>query len=175
MHGIINFRVYEDGTEYLGLANVQLPNISNKSITVNGAGIAGDINFPVLGQTEALETTIAFTDNPRASEILAEQRVHDLTLMAAHQRFDSVDNEIDVDSIKHNLKVLPMSVTGGTVAPASQQGKSNTYACIYYACYRNGEKVLEVDKIHNKYVDAAGVDRNDAVNSALGGVSTSQI
>lgn len=174
-HGIINYRVYENGTEYLGLATVELPNVTNKTVTVNGAGIAGDINFPLFGQTEAMECTINFNDNPRAAEILSEQRVHDLTLMVAHQAFDSVDNEIGVEAIKHNLKVMPMSMTGGTVAPAAQQGRANTYACIYYAIYRNGERVLEIDKAHNRFVDASGTDRNDAVNNALGGVSTSQI
>ena len=47
----INFAVYEDGQEYLGMANIALPTLSNLVQSINGAGIAGNV--------EAVTTVVA--------------------------------------------------------------------------------------------------------------------
>lgn len=46
---VINFAVYEDGVEYVGMAGVTLPNLSAIVQTLSGAGIAGNVEVPVLG------------------------------------------------------------------------------------------------------------------------------
>ena len=40
---VINFKIYEDGTEYYGMANVQMPTLSNMTQTLTGAGVSGEI------------------------------------------------------------------------------------------------------------------------------------
>ena len=40
---LINFRVYNDGNDLLGVANVDLPSIEAMSDTVSGAGIAAGL------------------------------------------------------------------------------------------------------------------------------------
>lgn len=40
-NGVTNFAVYEDATEYYGMAEVTLPEITQISEEVKGAGIAG--------------------------------------------------------------------------------------------------------------------------------------
>ena len=49
--GIIDYALYMDGKEFLGTARVTLPDISAKSFTANGAGIPGDVSFPVIGSS----------------------------------------------------------------------------------------------------------------------------
>ena len=46
---VINFAVYEDGTEYVGMASVTMPNLTSIVQTLSGAGIAGNVEVPVLG------------------------------------------------------------------------------------------------------------------------------
>ncbi|WP_232618982.1 phage major tail tube protein, partial [Acetomicrobium sp. S15 = DSM 107314] len=46
---LINFRVYLDGTDLLGVADVDLPNLEGLTDAVRGAGIAGEIDSPALG------------------------------------------------------------------------------------------------------------------------------
>ena len=40
---VIGFAVYEDATEYMGLSEVALPEISNITEEISGAGIGGKI------------------------------------------------------------------------------------------------------------------------------------
>ena len=42
---VINFAVYEDGVEYVGMAGVTLPNLSAIVQTLSGAGIAGNVDI----------------------------------------------------------------------------------------------------------------------------------
>lgn len=76
MHGTINFAVYEDGKNFLGLAKISLPDLNYKKLTINGAGIPGDVDIPVIGHTDAMSMTIDFVDHQRSQEKLAEMRVH---------------------------------------------------------------------------------------------------
>ena len=46
---VINFAVYEDGVEYVGMATATLPNLSAIVQTLSGAGIAGNVEVPGQG------------------------------------------------------------------------------------------------------------------------------
>ena len=46
---LIGFRVYNDNNDLLGIATVTLPMIEAMTDTVSGAGIAGEVESPVLG------------------------------------------------------------------------------------------------------------------------------
>ena len=43
---LVNFRVYNEGNDLLGVATVDLPSIEAMSDTVSGAGIAGEVESP---------------------------------------------------------------------------------------------------------------------------------
>ena len=57
---VIGFAVYEDATEYMGLSEVALPEISNITEEISGAGIGGKIESVILGAIEAMTTTFNF-------------------------------------------------------------------------------------------------------------------
>ena len=50
---VINFAVYEDKTEFMGIASVQLPDLTALSQQISGAGIAGTIEAIIPGHFEA--------------------------------------------------------------------------------------------------------------------------
>lgn len=52
-NGVTNFAVYEDATEYYGMAEVTLPEITQISEEVKGAGIAGTFDGTFVGHLEA--------------------------------------------------------------------------------------------------------------------------
>lgn len=168
MHGTIDFAVYEDGKNFLGIAKVGLPDISYKKIAVNGAGIPGDVDIPVLGHTDAMTMTIDFTDHRAEQERLAEMRTHVLDLRVAKESYDHVAGDISVIPHKYVVKVIPVSKTGGEVAPASAQTTTNTYSCLYMAEYINGKLVRKYDPFAYDHVDASGRNVLAAVKSALG-------
>lgn len=62
---VIGFAVYEDATEYIGISEVTLPEISNITEEISGAGIGGKIESVILGAIEAmsLRTLYRYIDN----------------------------------------------------------------------------------------------------------------
>lgn len=56
-----NYNAYTGDDKMIGLADeVTLPKIKNKTTTVNGMGIGGDVDSPVPGQFESMEATLTW-------------------------------------------------------------------------------------------------------------------
>lgn len=166
--GIINFEVYEDGVNFLGIAKITFPDAQGKKLTLNGAGIFGDVDIPVIGSVDAMSVKIEFTDAPEAAYKLNEARVHMLDCRAAHEEYDATEGRVKVKAYKHILEVAPTSLSVGSAAPASAQGMSSEYSCISRKDYIDGALMLHIDPIRGIYVDASGTDRLAEVRSALG-------
>ncbi len=166
--GTINFAVYENGTEYLGLAKITLPDMTNKTFTVNGAGIPGDLEVPIPGHKDAMVVRIQFIDAPRAAYSLAEERQHILDCRAAHEEYDPATGTIKTTAYKHILTVMPKSLTGGDVAPTAAQAVSGEYSCFARKDFIDDVCVLDHDPANFRSVDASGTDRLAAVRAALG-------
>ena len=166
--GIINYAVYENGSEFYGMANVVLPNQENKVLTVNGAGIPGDIDLPVLGHKNAMRATFNFTDANASAYKLAEMRRHVVDIRAAHEEYDATAGKIVVRAYKHVLEIIPVTKTGGTIAPSAAQAASGEYTVLSQKDYIDGKLVGDYDPVHFKDIDSSGTDNLAAVRSALG-------
>ena len=59
-NGTTNFAVYEDATEFYGMAEVTLPEITQITEEVKGAGISGAFNGAFVGHIEAMTLTLNF-------------------------------------------------------------------------------------------------------------------
>lgn len=164
---IINFAVYEDAVEYLGMAEVTLPEVSNIAEEINGAGIGGNIEAVVLGHLEAMTTTLNFRTVTAAAIGLAEPRVHKLDLRVAQQEENTKTSAIETRSVKHIMKVKPKKLSPGKLAAASTADASGEYAVTYYAIYIDGKKKLEVDPLNFIYY-VNGKDYLADVRKALG-------
>lgn len=164
---IINYAVYENATEYYGTAQVQLPDLTSMTTTLNGAGIAGNVEAVVIGHMDAMSMTINFNTFCKEQAALAEQRPHNLDIRVAQQGTDSASGEINVDSIKHVVRVTPKALKYGKIAPAAAADASGEYAVSYLATYINGEKVTEVDPL-NFICIINGKDYLADVRKALG-------
>lgn len=166
--GIIDFAVYENGTEYLGLAKVGLPASQNKTLTVNGAGFPGDVDMPIPGAKNAQHVTIDFVDMQTSAYILAEERIHDLDLRHVHEEYDPKTRQIEKHLIKENMRVYPISRGGGDVAPASAQNVTNEFSVISRKEYIDGKVAGEYDPFNGVIKDATGKNILADVNKLLG-------
>ena len=72
-NGVTNFAVYEDATEYYGMAEVTLPEITQISEEVKGAGIAGTFDGTFVGHLEAMSLTLNFRSVTTDAIKLAER------------------------------------------------------------------------------------------------------
>ena len=164
---VINFAVYEDSVEYVGMAGVTLPNLAAIVQTLSGAGIAGNVEVPVLGHYDVMSLTLNFRTTTEHSVRLSEPRRHNIDLRMAQQIEDTVAGEVKVQSIKHVLVVVPKTDTGGTVARAAPTNGSGEYSVRYWATYIDGAKVREIDPL-NFICEVNGVDYLADVRKAIG-------
>jgi P2 family phage contractile tail tube protein len=165
--GTIDFAVYEDADEFLGIANAPLPSINSKVITINGAGILGDVDVPVLAHLDAMETSLAFRNYTTRLARLHEYRRHVLELRVAQQAENPALGALVTDTVKYVMGVVPKSVSGGTVTPATPLDSTIAFSVRYLAMYVNGEKVTEIDQLNGIYI-INGIDYYSDVRKALG-------
>ena len=164
---VINFAVYEDGVDHLGIASATLPNLAAIIQTVSGAGIPGNVEAPVLGHYDAMTLGLNFRTTPAQGVRLSEPRRHNIDLRAAQQIEDTVSGTIKVQNIKHIMVVIPKTETGGSIAPASPTNGSGEYAVRYWATYIDGARVREIDPL-NFICFINGTDYLADVRKALG-------
>ena len=164
---VINFQVYEDATEFYGMAEVGLPELSSITNEVQGAGISGTYESVVLGHMEAMELTLNFRTLVKDAFRLMEPRDHKIDLRVAQQEKDTVSGQTVVTALKHIFVCKPKSLSPGAVAPASPADASGTYAVTYWATFIDGKKTLEVDILNFIYF-VNGKDYLAEVRVALG-------
>ena len=135
----INWAVYEDNTEYAGMAQATLPNLTALTQSISGAGIAGNVDAVILGHFDAMSMTLNYP----------------------------VAAAVQIRAIKHILVVIPKTHTPGTVAPATPENGTGEFAVRYWATYIDGKKVREIDPL-NFICLIDGTDYLADVRKALG-------
>lgn len=166
--GTINYAVYENGSEYRGIANVTLPDVQSKVLTVNGAGIAGDVEMPVIGHIDAMTMSINFLDAPESAYKLAENRRHLVEFRVAHEEYDETAGKLVPKGQKHIVEIIPKKIGNGTLAPAAAQAVSGEYSVYSLKTLINGKVVLDVCPTENRYIGADGKNVLAQVNKILG-------
>lgn len=164
---IINFAVYEDSVEYMGMANATMPSLNALTQAISGAGIAGNIEAVILGHFDALTLGLSFRTVNQQTIRLSEPRRHTIDLRVAQQVENTVAGALEVQAVKHILVVVPKVDNAGSVAPAAPNDGSGEYAVRYWATYIDGKKVREVDQL-NFICEVNGVDYLAPVRKALG-------
>ena len=165
--GIINFAVYEDAAEYMGLASATLPDVTYLTQAISGAGIGGNVEAVFAGLVDSMTLGLNFRATTAQSVKLSEPRRHTIDLRVAQQVEDAVAGTIGTQSVKHVFVVVPKADKGGNIAPASLGTGSGEYAVRYWATYIDGAKVREIDPF-NLICYVGGVDYLAAARKALG-------
>jgi P2 family phage contractile tail tube protein len=142
---VINFSVYENATEFHGMAEVGLPEISHIVNDVQGAGISGTLESVVVGHLEAMTLTLNFRTLMHDAFKLLEPRDHQIDLRVAQQDKGTVSGQTVVTALKHVFVCKPKTLNPGAVAPASPADASGEYAVTYWATFIDGKKTLEID------------------------------
>lgn len=145
---VINFSVFMDAVEYLGMSEATLPEVSNLTEEIQGAGIAGNVESVALGHIEAMTLTLNFRTVTKAAIRLAEPRIHNIDLRAAQQVRNTQTGKIETVAVKHIMKVVPKKFAPGKLAAASAADASGEYAVSYYALYLDGKKKIEIDPLN---------------------------
>lgn len=144
----INYRVYKDGTNLIGIATVDLPDLSYMTDTISGAGIAGEIETPVLGHFQAMSLTLNWrTVNDNAITLLKSEGAT-LTLRAAQQNLDNAENKLTPVGLKITVKTLPKTSGLGSMEVGATSSTTTELEISYIKIENNDTQILEIDKLN---------------------------
>lgn len=164
---LINFRVYKDGKDLLGLANVDLPDLKAITVSTKGAGMAGTVDAPVRGHYDSLEMQLNWNVLTKPGVVLAAPTGTHLDMRGAMQVKDTETGGYKVSPIKVVVNATPKSTKMGKFDMGTTSDAGNTLEVTYIKITIDGEDIVEIDK-YNYICKIDGVDYLADVREALG-------
>jgi len=164
---LINFRVYLDGTDLLGIADVQLPDLEPMTETIKGAGIAGEVESPVLGHFGKMGLTLNWRTIEKSTLVLSQPKVHALDIRGSQQVYNSADGQYATVPVKVVVRAMPKKTGMGKLQVGAATDTSSEFELTYLLIYVNNEKLVEIDK-YNYIAFIAGTDFLEGVRADLG-------
>lgn len=164
---LVNFRVYLDGTDLLGVADVELPSFESMTDTVSGAGVAGEVDAPILGHFSSMSLTLNWRTVTGNVTTLAQQKAHQLDLRGSMQVYDASNGEYKTKPLKVVCKAVPKNTGLGSLQAGSSQENSTEMEVNYVKVSVDGEEKIELDKYNFKCV-VEGTDYLESVRGDLG-------
>ena len=164
---LINFRVYQDGDDLLGISDVTLPKLDSITETDKGAGVAGEIDDPTIGHFGSMELELNWRSLVKSNIVLAKPTGVHLDLRGACQGHDSAKNVLKTMPVKIVVEGTPKSTDLGKLDMGATTDTKNTIEVTYIKITVDGETVLEIDKF-NYICVIDGVDYMADIRDALG-------
>ena len=164
---LINFRVWNENNDLLGIATVELPSIEAMTDTVSGAGIAGEVDSPVMGHFAAMETTFTWRTIEKSALVLAKQQAHQIEVRGSQQVHNATAGKYENKGIRAVMRVVPKNISLGSFEPAATTDTETTFEVLYLKLFVGNEEVVEIDKYNYKAV-FGGDDALAGVRADLG-------
>ena len=164
---LINFRVYQDGDDLLGVSDVTLPKLEAVTETVKGAGIAGEIDSPTIGHFGSMELELNWRSLAKRNIVLAKPTGVNLDLRGAVQENDNATGTLKSESVKIVVRGMTKNTDLGKLEMGATTDTKNTIEATYIKIDVDGSTVLEIDK-YNYICRIDGEDHLSDVRTALG-------
>lgn len=139
---------YRNGSEYLGVVDVELPDLEAMSETLSGAGIAGEVDSPTIGHFSAMTVKLNWRVLEKASFKLARQEAQQLDFRGSIQVFDNASGSYQQIAVKVTIRALPKTMPLGKLAAGAVMDNSNELEVIYIKIMHNNQTMVEIDKFN---------------------------
>ena len=164
---LINYRVYVDGNNQAGVATVDLPDLEFMSDTVSGAGIAGEVDSPILGHLSSMTATINWRTITEYATALTAPKSHAIDFRGSQQIYDAASGEYKTVPVRVSVRAVPKRTGLGSLEVGSTTDSESEFEVTYIKVFIDGKEAIEVDKYNFKFV-VNGVDYLSSVRSDLG-------
>lgn len=164
---LINYRVYDEGNVLQGIADVTLPDLEAMSDTVSGAGIAGEVDSPVLGHFQSMSATIKWRTVGKSLMKLTRQKSHQLDFRGSQQIYDAGAGEYKTVPVRVSIKGTPKKTGLGSFQVGKPTDSENEFEISYIKIYVEGNELLEIDK-YNFICKIDGEDFLASVRADIG-------
>ncbi len=154
---LINFRTYKDGTQYMGVANVELPQLQSMTQSIKGSGISGEIDSVVPGHFQSMTTKINFRTPTKESMSLSAPKGHELDFRGSMDHYDNTEAKHVTVPLKVWMKAKPKTIPIGKGEPGATMDSEVELEVIAVGVWIGGEEVVYVDKL-NYICRVDGVD-----------------
>ncbi|QPA33433.1 phage major tail tube protein [Thermaerobacillus caldiproteolyticus] len=162
-----DFRVYLNGNNLVGIADVQLPSFEHITETIKGAGIAGEYESPTIGHFQSQKVTINWRVLNESVVSLIAPVVGTFDIRGANQILDAATGSY----IKVPCRVLVRGIANknelGKMEKGSPYDASSEVEINYIKIQVNGKTLVELDKLNYKF-EVNGVDYLADIRKALG-------
>lgn len=129
-------------------ASVELPELTEKSDAISGAGIMGELELPVKGQYANLKVTVAYRTSSENFERATAPGVHSMEFSAAIQVLDKGTGETKTQYVKYYCKGYKAMAKAGKLEQGGEMDASAEYNLIYYKKTIDGTVAREIDKLN---------------------------
>lgn len=152
---LVNFRIYNEAEDLLGVSDIELPELAYMSDTISGAGMAGEVESPVIGHFQSMGTTLNWRTIEKKAIGLLSMKAHLITARGAQQSYDAANGTWKTVPVRCTMRVMPKKLGTGK------------FEVIYMKLYIDNKDVLEIDKYNYKCV-INGEDILSPVRVAMG-------
>lgn len=164
----IAYRVYFQGKDLLGVANVDMPEVKYVTETISGSGVAGEYESGTLGMTESMTCKLSWiSQTDEFYRLLDPTEQPLLECYASLQRNDETTGIRKSVSQKLTMLVQTKSSTLGTLETGKKHGNESEFEVLRLEVELNGSEVLLIDKL-NFIHRVRGKDLLSSVRAHLG-------
>ena len=152
-HMLNDMRIYLNGSDkFIGAKSIELPNFETMTATVAGIGLAGEIDAPVRGHFQSMETTIEWNTTESTGLSLIGGQPVALEAYGSNQNFDEGKNEYVDEQVRVAIRGTCKSYTTGTWQAGNTADASTVIEVHYIKVDVDGETVAEINKYGHKCV-----------------------
>ena len=164
----IDFRVYDgNNNDLLGVANVELGELTPMTETVSGAGMAGEVESPIPGHYESMSLKLAWNSITEKGEKLRKPGSHSFVLRGALQSRDTTTGKNVVVPIRYAVTGLYKGGSLGTLEKNAAIDAEQEFEVIRMEKFINDKSIFKLDKF-NYVAEFDGEDSLADVRKALG-------
>ena len=166
---LIGFRAYVDGSpDASGIVDVELPSLEAMSDTISGAGIAGEIESPTLGQFGAMGITINWRVVTAPGLRLLAQQYRPIEFRGGIQYTDPASGQLKPVTLRVATRAMPKNLSLGSLTVASAMDSSIEMEVPYLRIDIDGKLAFELDKFNYVFNPDGTGDVLAAVRTAMG-------
>ncbi|MEI6856730.1 phage major tail tube protein [Psychrilyobacter sp.] len=166
-HVLNGFNAYDDDTELVGVVSVELPNIEFLTETISGAGIAGELEVPIIGLLKSMEMTFKERTITSNSFELMKPGLNIITLRGSIQQQDKKTSLIEEIGMKVVVNYLAKSMNLGGLEQAKAMDNETKVEVVRIAVTVDNEPKILIDKMNHLCV-IGGIDYLAAFRKNLG-------
>lgn len=164
---LTNFAVWEDATNWIGSADVELPNFEALTESIKGAGMAGEVTAPVKGHYGSQTLKVNFRTLTADSVRLSETKAHSLDFRGSQQVFDAGKGIFTDQPVVVKTRCVPINFTPGKFSVGAATETANEFEVHYIKIEVDGKVIREFDKFNFVSI-VNGKDELEDVRKNLG-------